>query len=106
MLGGAVTDYLKPAEAGIPLDVALQVADLMFVGVSTGYGVLTFEEAADSSFMPLGLFVGGTVPGRDGPVADIGASAGFPLFLLGAGDANPITELWTAGITVRGFLYL
>jgi hypothetical protein len=78
----------------------------MFLGVSTGYGILTFEEAGESSFMPLGLFAGGTVPGEDGPLADIGASFGFPLFLFGASEGNPVTELWTVGMSVRGFLYL
>jgi hypothetical protein len=105
-LGGAFTDYLKQAEAGIPLDIAFQVAEPMFVGFSTGYGILTFEDAGQSSFMPLGLFAGGTVPGDDGPVTDIGVSFGFPLFLLGSSGENPNTNLWTAGITVRGFLYL
>jgi hypothetical protein len=103
---GLATDYLKPAEAGIPLDVTFQLAEPVFVGLTTGYGVLTFRDAEASSFMPLGAFVGGTVPGEEGALADIGASFGFPVFLLGAGDENPITELWTAGLTVRGFLYL
>jgi hypothetical protein len=105
-LGGAITDYLKPAEVGVPLDISFQVAEPMFVGLSTGYGILTFEDAGQGSFMPLGLFAGGTVPGDDGPIADIGASFGFPLFLLGSSSDNPNTNLWTAGITVRGFLYL
>ena len=83
-LGGIVTDFLKPAEAGIPLDVSFQVVDPVFVGLSTGFAILTLEEAGDTSFMPLGFFAGGTVPGDDGPLADIGASFGFPLFIIAA----------------------
>jgi hypothetical protein len=105
-LAGLPFDYLKPVEAGIPLDVSFQLAEPVFLGFTTGYGVLTFEGASESSFMPLGIFAGGTVPGEQGPLADIGASFGLPLFLLGASEGNPNTELWTAGITVRGFLYL
>ena len=105
-LSGIATDFLKPAEAGIPLDVSFQIIDPVFVGLSTGYGILSFEEPADFSYMPLGFFAGGTVPGDEGPLADIGASFGFPFFLLGASNENPNTELWLIGLTVRGFLYL
>ena len=106
MLGGLTFDYLKPAEAGIPLDVSFQIADPVFLGFTTGYGVLSLRDAGEASFMPLGAFAGGTVPGEEGPLVDIGASFGFPIFLLGLSDGNPNTELWTAGMTVRGFLYL
>jgi len=103
---GIGTDLLLSAEAGIPVNVAFQIVKPVFVGLSTGYGIVAFSQAGDTSFMPLGFFAGGTVPGDQGPLLDIGASFGFPYFLLGGSNSNPNTEIWSIGLTGRGFLYL
>jgi hypothetical protein len=114
LIAGVHTDFLRPSgffllpsvEAGIPFDIAFNIVDEVFLGLSTGYGIGDLSEPADASFMPLGFFVGGTVPGEKGPLVDIGGSFGFPYFLIGSNDENPTTELWAVGVTARGFIQL
>src|SRR5262249_6426635 len=56
-LTGIYTDFLRPAEAGIPLDIAFQIVEPAFIGLSTGYGIADFaHNVGDESFMPLGVF--------------------------------------------------
>ena len=65
-----------------------------------------FRDASRTVFMPLGFFAGGTVPGAQGPLVDLGASFSFPIFLTGSSRDNPNSELWFLGLTARGFFYL
>jgi hypothetical protein len=105
-LAGVQTDVLRAAEIGVPFDIAFQIVPQMFLGLTTGFGMGNFNNPINSILMPLSFFAGGTVPGDQGPLVDIGASFGFPLFVLGESSGNPNTEVWGIGLTARGFLYL
>lgn len=94
------------AGAGVPVDVAFQVAEPVFLGLNTGIGLADFETAEDTFFSPLGLFVGGTVPAADGPLMDLRGSFSFPYFLVSGDPEPPFTNLWQVGLDARAYIDL
>jgi hypothetical protein len=93
-------------EPGIPARVAFQIADPFWVGAHTGVGIIDFTEADDTTFVPLGFGLGGTIPGDGGPLMDIEAGFSFPqLFLTGDPDAV-VPSVWNVGLHAQGYLYL
>ena len=93
-------------EPGIPARVAFQIIDPLWAGLSTGVGIIDVAEADDTTFVPLGFNLGGTVPGDEGPLLDIEAGFSFPqLFLTGAPDAV-VPDVWNVGLQLQGYLYL
>lgn len=104
--GGAAIVGLG-SSAGIPVAVTIQPEEHVFFGLDTGFGVGSFRgTVSNSTFMPLGAFVGGTIPGSKGPLVDIVGNFGFPFFLLGADASPPTTQLWQVGLGVRAYLPL
>lgn len=93
-------------EPGIPARVAFQIVDPFWAGLHTGLGIIDVTEADDTTFVPLGFGLGGTVPGDDGPILDIEAGFSFPqLFLTGDPDAV-VPSIWNVGLQVQGYIYL
>ena len=93
-------------QAGVPVDVAFQIVDFFWAGLGTGFGLLSFEDAGDTIFVPLGLEAGGTIPGDRGPMADIGAGFQFPLFVQSGGGDAIVTEIWQFGIDAKVYIGL
>lgn len=95
------------SSAGIPVAVTIQPEEHVFFGLDTGFGVGSFRgTVSNSTFMPLGAFVGGTITNGKAPVVDIVGNFGFPFFLLGADTSPPTTQLWQVGLGVRAYLPL
>ncbi len=95
-------------DAGIPVSVAYNFIDQFWAGARTGFGVASFGDFEDSIFMPLGVDVGATIPYSDGqgPMLDVGAGFGFPIFVnsLTGDGVNP--EFWQLGVHARGYFFL
>lgn len=93
-------------EPGVPLRFTFQPVPEFFLGPRTGFGLLDFERAGDTFFIPLGMSAGGTIPGDGGPLADITGNFDFPLlFLPGAGD-KVTTELYSFGVSANFYFNL
>lgn len=101
--------WINTPRAGIPVELAFQIVDPFWLGLNTGFGIADFtaDDVGDTVFVPLGWGAGGTIPYDDGqPMMDIGAGFGFPLFLIGGADEQPLEEYWQLGINATGFIYL
>lgn len=101
--------FIDTPRAGIPVELAFQIVEPFWVGLNTGIGIADFtaDDVGDTVFMPLGWGVGGTVPYDDHqPLMDISGGFGFPLFLVGAAEDQPVEEFWQIGIKATGFIYL
>lgn len=89
---------------GIPIRNTIQIIDPLFVGIDTGFGMLTFQDNADSGvFAPLGFRFGGTIPMKDRPLLDVTGNFEFPVFLLGNDNEPPVSEIWQVGLTLRAY---
>jgi hypothetical protein len=103
--GGSVTAGLD-----VPLRLAFDVIEPLHVGVSTGFAVDDFGQAADSTRIPLGVFFGYAV-GEKRPIIDIDPFFSFYDFITPGGTAtfgldkvNP--GIFVAGINARAYIYL
>ena len=97
-LASARTQPTQLLRAGIPLDLVVSPIDYVWVGAKTGFGILSFEAAGDTIFMPLGFAAGGNIPISDGLILDANYTFEFPTFVLpGAPDAIN-ADVWSMGI--------
>lgn len=89
-------------EAGIPLRLAIQAIDELWLGVNTGFGVLDVSDE-DSIFLPLGASVGGSIP-IDPLLLDVTAAFNFPVFVAPTGrdtEERVNSELWQVGLAAK-----
>lgn len=92
-------------EPGVPIDVAVQIMDPLFVGVSTGFIVLDFSNT-DTLAVPLGARAGFTIESDNKPFIDLDARFDFPFFLAPASDDVVITDVIHAGLNARAYFQL
>lgn len=94
-------------EPGVPLRATLQVTDPVFVQAGTGFGIVTFDDAGESFFMPLGVGAGYTIAGEDAPIADITARFDFPLFLTPGSSGDAVHgDIYYLGLSGKGYFSL
>jgi hypothetical protein len=103
---GTGSTPLGPNGAGIPVSVSFQLAEPVFLGLDTGFGIADFEDAGDSMFMPLGAHVGGTIASDDRPIVDLVGRFNFPAFLVSGDPEPPLTEIWQVGLDARAYFDL
>jgi len=103
---GGFGQHVSTPRAGVPVELALQLADPIYLGLNTGLGIGDITEPGDSIFMPLGWGAGATIESDGQPVVDIDAGFSFPLFLLGALEDQPLEELWQLGFKGTGYIDL
>jgi len=105
--GGLMTFGTDPyiAGPGVPVKATIQIVDPLFVGIDTGFGMLTFREETvdDLLFAPLGFRLGGTIPMKERPLADLVASFNFPFFLLSGDGEPPVSEVWQVGLALQAY---
>lgn len=94
-------------QPGVPVEVVVSPAEVVFVGARTGFGIVDLERAADTTFVPVGLSVGGTIPVDDRPLLDVSAGVSLPAFLLPGRDEDPVsTELFSVQLLARAYVDL
>lgn len=93
-------------EPGVPARVAFQIVDPFWLGIDTGFGISDFTEAGHRTFVPLGLRLGGTVPGDSGPILDIEGGFSWPTFVRAGAPDGVVPEVWNAGLQLQGYIYL
>jgi hypothetical protein len=105
-LGGFGTTSVSANATGlqIPVSALYDITEPLHVGAATGFVIGDFSTPGASVAIPLGIFAGYAIAGKDGPVLDIDPFFTFPA--LTGGSAAPGSGLWVAGVSVGGFLYL
>jgi len=88
------------------LRLAFQITEYAFIGARTGLNLGPVQYDAGS--VPLGFFVGGTIPGFDeGPAAQLDLEFRFPaLGNFGPGGSNVQADFFVISLNARFFLYL
>lgn len=85
----------------IPLELAFNITESIFAGVSTGLWQPNLD--VSTTFIPLNLFAGYTMSLGTGMVLDATVDFGFPSFLVTSGPDTVVTDFWqlTFGGVVR-----
>lgn len=88
------------------LRLAFQITQYAFLGAHTGVGLGPSDYG--SGGMPLGFFVGGTIPAFDeGPLMQLELEFLFPSFVrFGPGGSDVFADLFAITLNARVFLYL
>jgi hypothetical protein len=95
------------ADAGIPLHVIFQPDKAAWIGLDTGFGIASFEDAGDSAFIPLGVEAGVTAYGEYNPDADFGVKFAFPAFISpGNGDDVVLEDVYLFTAFLRWYYYI
>lgn len=94
-------------DAGIPLKLIFQPDKAAWIGVDTGFGILSFEDAGDTSFIPLGIEAGVTAYGEYNPDADFGVKFAFPQFIApGQGDDVVLEDVYSFTAFLRWYYFI
>lgn len=87
----------------VPLRLNVNLSDNIFAGLATGFVIDDFSAAGDTIGIPLGVQLGYTLPGSNGPMMDLAVGFAFPFFYSsGAGEIT--TDLWA--VTLGADIYL
>ncbi len=95
-------------DAGVPVKLAFNLVEQVYLGLSSGFGVLDVSDD-DSIFFPLGAQLGGTLPLEGNHVLDLAGLFNFPLFFIPSGnniEQRIGTEIWQVGAQAKIYLEL
>ena len=99
--------FLLTDPGAVLLDIngrlTFNIGDYVFLGARSGIGG-NLDNFDRNFAVPLGFYLGATVPGDEGPIADISGDFSFPILASGVGDTN--TDVWALMFNVRFYTYL
>ncbi len=91
----------------LPVAFALNPIDNLFLGAQTSVYIVNFRDPGETITVPLGLFAGVSI-GTDSPLVELAPFFTWPQFAqpgaTGLGTQKLNTDVYTAGLTVRGFI--
>lgn len=91
----------------LPVAFALNPIDNLYFGAHTSVYIVNFRDPGETVTVPLGLFAGVTI-GTDSPLVEIAPFFTWPQFAqpgaTGLGTQKLNTDVYTAGLSVRGYL--
>jgi hypothetical protein len=103
----------------VPIKFAYDIMEPLHVGAQTGVGLVSFAppgaRALDGLYIPLGIFAGYAIQGKEGPVLDIDPFFTWPALLTpgvetGGTCRNCASQVnagyISVGVSIGGFLYL
>jgi hypothetical protein len=95
-------------EPGIPLKLVFNPVPAFWLGFSTGYECARFDQAAETSFIPVGLQAGITTSTEKHPTADFGVRFDLPrLFSPGLPGSDKIQEdVYSFAAWLRWYYYI
>jgi hypothetical protein len=102
-----VGDSARDVGLRVPIEVAFSVAEQVFLGARTGFGVVDFSAPKlQDSYLPLGAFLGYSVAADKGPVVDLQGTFLWPK-LVTPGAASKLDYAdYQVGLSVAVYLYL
>jgi hypothetical protein len=91
----------------VPVEVAFNVHEQVFLGVRTGFGVVDFgAPGLATSYLPVGAFVGYSLPADGGPVLDLQGAFTWPK-LVTPGAASKLDGAdYQIGVSAAVYVYL
>jgi hypothetical protein len=90
----------------VPVSALFDITEPLHVGVSTGFLIGDFKRPGETSVVPLGLFAGYAIAGKQGPILDIDPFLTWPtLFTPGVSNTPTMSGNYMIGISLGGFLY-
>jgi hypothetical protein len=95
----------------IPVEVNVQIIDMIFAGIATGFNVQfvtgsDFIDIADTISFPLLIQAGFTLPSDQGPMLDISANFGFPFLIEPGADDKLISEVFVFSVSGKFHIFL
>jgi hypothetical protein len=88
-----------------PFSFAVNASEPFYLGLSSGLSFATFEAPFDV-VLPLGVFAGYAIGGKDGPILDIDPFLRWPELVSFAPQSVNTATVFQAGVQIRWFLYL
>jgi hypothetical protein len=90
----------------VPVSLLYDITEPLHVGVATGFGIADFSNPGSYIQIPLGVFAGYAVAGKDGPIHDIDPFFTWPWLLDPGGTPSTQPGVYTVGVSLGGFFYL
>jgi hypothetical protein len=90
----------------IPLSFLFDVTEPIHVGALTGFTITDFSRPGDTAGIPIGVFAGYAVAGKEGPIFDIDPFFTWTSFVTPGGNDFFDVSDWALGVSLGGFLYL
>lgn len=92
-------------EAGLPIEVNINVADFMSLGANTGV-MVPLPEKANIIYFPLGFRANFTIIQTDRPIVDIDTRFELPLLMSMGSEGAGVDEAFYFGFTIKTFFML
>jgi hypothetical protein len=94
----------------VPVAAAFDIIEPLHVGLDTGIWIGDMKTVGDTFAIPLGIFAGYAIGGKDGPILDIDPFFRWPTFATPALSDPNADKLnpghYQVGLEVGGFFYL
>lgn len=68
-------------DPAIPVEASVQIIDLVYAGIDTGFGIASFDQPGDRIFVPLGFRVGANLDMDGRPFVDLNTGFRWPAFI-------------------------
>jgi hypothetical protein len=90
----------------IPASILYDITEPLHVGVGTAFQVGDVSEWSSTAAVPLSLFTGYAIAGKEGPLLDIDPFLTFPALLTPGAPKTTDAKDFMVGLSLGGFLYL
>jgi hypothetical protein len=89
-----------------PLSALYNIIDAIDIGVTTGLTINNLSDVKTSTGIPVGLFAGYAIAGKQGPILDIEPFFTFPYLVMPG--LTPVTNSgeYVIGVNFAGYIYL
>jgi len=90
----------------VPLELAVNLAEWLHVGATSGFGISNVKDPVINSYVPLGLIAGFAFGAEKGPVVDLGAVFRWPKFADPGQSQKFDVDDFQAGVSLAAYVYL
>ncbi len=98
--------FTTTAGLSVPVSLLYDLTEPLHIGASSAFAVADVSRWSATASIPVSLFTGYAVAGKDGPLLDIDPFLAFPT-LLTPGDSQVTHSAdYVVGLALGGFLYL
>jgi hypothetical protein len=106
-IGGVSTGTSASAvRLDVPVTFLYNIVETVHVGIKSGLTIYDLSDAQQSTGIPIGLFAGYAVPGKNGPLLDIDPFFTFPYLIMPGRSTVTNPGEYVVGVNIGGFIYL
>lgn len=103
----ATSASANSTRVAVPLQLLANVTRELDLGFGTGLTIYDVGDAADTTGIPLGFFLGYAAPGAQGPLLDVDPFFDFPYLIMpGRRTQTTNAQQYQVGVTLTVYLYL